>query len=292
LLVACKQVLGGLALGSVLAVLGDARVHCLPQKWPFLIEIAAVELGKFDEFIEVQDPHLSLLEADEAGFAQVTQDPVDVDRAEPERIGQHVLRQRTGIAITCSHPHQLQSRGKFEQEMRHALMCITPTDADQVLDHHRLVARRGPKHRGRKARIVGEGIEKIAGQDLRGLDRGDRFYIVVSGPEENRSEPEEVSRNLEIDDLSRAVVEQLVGADPAVGKDISRRVGLATRSRPAANLRRRRCSASRTLRSDSDSTTKAASFRAKGVCAITTGVPASCQAYQTENTSLPTCGSI
>ena len=74
-------------------------------------------------------------------------------------------------------------------------------------------------HRRRQARGGGENRQKVALGDLRGLDRGDGFHIVVRGAEQDRPQAQEIARNLEIDDLPRATAQDLVGTGPARGDD-------------------------------------------------------------------------
>lgn len=49
---------------------------------------------------------------------------------------------------------------------------------------------------------------------------------MVRGSQQNRAQAEKIAWNLKVDDLSRAVAQQLVGADPPLGEDIRGRMGL------------------------------------------------------------------
>ena len=95
-----------------------------------------------------------------------------------------------------------------------------------MLNHHRLVPRRGPENRGGETRSPGEGFEQVAGQDLGRLHPCDRFDIVIRGAEQDAPQPQKVTRYLKINDLARAAGQQLVGADPTVRQDVGGLVDL------------------------------------------------------------------
>ena len=75
--------------------------------------------------------------------------------------------------------------------------------------------------------VVAKASEQIAFQNLRCLHRRHRLDVVVGGAKQDRAQAEKVARNLEVDDLARAVGQQLVGADPSVREDVGGRMGLA-----------------------------------------------------------------
>ncbi len=120
------------------------RDMSLPQQRAFLIQIGAVELGQIGQPVEIVDRHLALLKGCQPVIAQFAEYTVDVHGAEPERIGEVVLRKRTDKAVACTKTNKGQPSAEFEQEMCGPFQCISPTDADQMLDHHRLVPRGRP----------------------------------------------------------------------------------------------------------------------------------------------------
>jgi hypothetical protein len=126
-------------------------------------------------------------------LAKIPQDPVHMHGAEPERVGQMILGQRTIEPRPVPHAHELQPGPQFEQEVRHALFGRPPAEIDEMLHHHRLVPRGRPEDRGREPWRAREGVEDVGGQHLGGLDPGDGLDAVIGGAEQDAAEPEEVA---------------------------------------------------------------------------------------------------
>ena len=94
-----------------------------------------------------------------------------------------------------------------------------PTDADQMLDHHRLVARRGPEDRRPQSWHPLKGVDHLARRDLGDDDVGHGREAMVRGAQEHAAQAHEVARDREIDHLPAAVGQQLVRARPALLQD-------------------------------------------------------------------------
>lgn len=197
------------------------------QERAFVIQVISVKIGKRHQTVVIIKRHLAELESHQPIFAQFAQDTVDVYRAEAKAVGKHVLRQRALVPGLRRLPYQFQPHAQFQQEMRHALLGIPSAEVDKVFNHHRLVAGGSPQHSRRKAWCRFERLEKITSLDFGGLNRGDRFDVVISGAEQHRAQPQKIARNLEIDDLPRAIGQQLVRADPARSQNVGATLGLA-----------------------------------------------------------------
>ncbi|WP_340692414.1 hypothetical protein [Hyphomonas sp.] len=96
-----------------------------------------------------------------------------------------------------------------------------------MLNHHRLVSRRGPEYRDCKPRVCRECAQEITLQYFRSLNWRDRFDIVISGSQKYRPQAEKVARYLEINNLSGTIAENFIGADPTLRKDVRGSVLLA-----------------------------------------------------------------
>ena len=145
------------------------------QQWSDLIQIGRVKLGKINQTVIIVKPDMAIAERQQPFFAQLPQNTVYMHRTEANRIGQKILRQRTGKAGFIPHTHQREPRTKLEQEMRHTLRCITTANVHQMFDRYRIIPRRGPKDREGKARSIGKGFQQVRFQNLRHLDIGNRF---------------------------------------------------------------------------------------------------------------------
>src|ERR1700733_15317941 len=75
-----------------------------------------------------------------------------MDGAEPERIGQNRLTERTCELICARQPDQPQTIVKLEKEVGHPLDGASSPYADQMLHDHRFVARGRPQDRGAEQR--------------------------------------------------------------------------------------------------------------------------------------------
>ena len=90
---------------------------------------------------------------------------------------------------------------------------------DQMLDHHRLVARGGPQERHAQPRLLLERRHHLPRRDLGHDDVGDRREAVVGGAQQDAAQADDVARDREVDHLPAAVGQQLVGAGPALLED-------------------------------------------------------------------------
>lgn len=184
-----------------------------------MIEVARLEACQLFQPVDVGEVHASLPEREKAVIAQMAQHPVHVNGAEPERVGKVILRQRTRKAGPVAHADKQQTRARREQEMRHAFLGREAADLDQVLDHRRLVARRGPENGGRQARRLREGLEDIGSADLGRLDARRRLDAVTGGAEKYAAQPHEIARDLHIHDLPLAIRQDLVRKRPVLRED-------------------------------------------------------------------------
>ncbi len=124
-------------------------------------------------------------------------------------------------------PHQPQLEPQLDQEVRGADQSVTPADADQVLDHHRLVARGGPQDGGSQARQPLEGGKHPLGRHLGDDDVGDGLGGMIGGSQEDAAQADEVARHADVDHLPAAIGQQLVAAGPALLEDEGTLAGLA-----------------------------------------------------------------
>ena len=67
-----------------------------------------------------------------------------------------------------------------------------------------------------------EGIQNVRPKHFGRLDAGDRLDAVIGGAEQDAAQPEEIARDLEVDDLPFSVGQDLVGTGPAIGQDEGR----------------------------------------------------------------------
>ena len=75
-----------------------------------VLQITGVELGEFDQPVEIIEPDASVAKCRQAILAQYTQDTVNVNRTQSERVGEMILRQRTGIAGRVTQADEFQPR--------------------------------------------------------------------------------------------------------------------------------------------------------------------------------------
>ena len=123
-----------------------------------------------------------LLERHQPFLAQPPQHAIDMHRAQPERVGQMILRQRAIETRLVSQTHELQPGAKFEKEMRDPLLARPPAKVDQMFHHHGLVARHSPQHRRREPLRGREGVEELRRDDLRRLDPRHGLDAVIRCP--------------------------------------------------------------------------------------------------------------
>ena len=76
------------------------------QKRPRLIEIGRIEIRQGDQPLVVIELDLPALKRDKPAFAEFAKDAVDVNGAEPQRIRQMILCERTGIALPTSQTYE------------------------------------------------------------------------------------------------------------------------------------------------------------------------------------------
>ena len=89
------------------------------DKGPCLIQIGHVKIRKRDETVQVVNLDAPILERHEAFLAQVAQDAVHMDGAQPQGVGQVVLRQWTLEAGPVADPDQMKTCAQFQKEMCH-----------------------------------------------------------------------------------------------------------------------------------------------------------------------------
>ena len=114
-------------------------IRHLMQTLAALIQIRRIELGKVHQPVIVVKRHMSVPKCHQSTLAKQAQDAVHMDRAQPQRIGEVILRQRAFEPVLAAHAHQRKPRSQLQQEMGHAGVRITPTDPYEMLHDHCLV---------------------------------------------------------------------------------------------------------------------------------------------------------
>ena len=77
------------------------------------------------------DRDAAALEGQQTLFAQKAQHAVDVNRAQPQRVCQKILRQRAIIAGGAAQPDKPQPDAQFQQKMGRAFNRAAPPHTDQ-----------------------------------------------------------------------------------------------------------------------------------------------------------------
>ena len=184
-----------------------------------LVEIATVVPGELAQTRQVVKRHPAIAEGEQLALAQLAQDAVDVDRGEPDGIGEQVLVQGTGEATLRAQAGELQAQPELDQEMRGADQGAASADVHQVLDHHRLVARGGPQERHAQPGLLLERSHQLPCRYLGHGDVGDRREAVVRGAQQDAAQADDVAGDREVDYLPPAVGQQFVGAGPPLLED-------------------------------------------------------------------------
>ena len=181
---------------------------------------------------------------------------------------------RAGEAARVAQAHQLQAQAELDQEVGGAGQGVAPADADQVLDHHRLVARGGPEDRRAQPRQLLEAVEHPLRRHLGDDGVGDRGRGMVGGAQEHAAKAHEVAGHPEVDHLPAAVGQQLVAAGPALLQDEGALAGLALVDQLGAGGDRARLSleAARAASSPSPSGMNRSSLRANALRTVVTGL--------------------
>ena len=206
----------------------DSRWAALPyfRERAGLIQIGRIEICQFHQMFIVVESHMTVPECDQPILSKLPQDTIDVNRTQPQRIGEMILRQRTIVSRLAAHPHQSQPDTEFQQKVGHAGIRVAASETDQMLDHHRFIPADRPENRHRQPRGSRERLQKIARKNFRRLDIHDRFDAVIGGVQQDTAQPEKIAGDLEIDDLARSVRLDLVGTNPPFREDIGRLIGL------------------------------------------------------------------
>ena len=104
-----------------------------------MVQICRIELGKFHQPAIVVKRHMSVTKGHQSTLAKLPQNAVHMDRAQPQGIGEVILRQRAVEPVLAAQAHQRKPRSELQKEMRQAGVRITPTDPNEMFHHHRLV---------------------------------------------------------------------------------------------------------------------------------------------------------
>jgi hypothetical protein len=111
------------------------------------IQVAAVEARELPEPVQIVDLDGALPQGEQFALTQLTQDAVDMNGGQTQRVGENELAKRTLEFGLGRQSDQARAFRQLHEEMSRALDRIAPPDADEVLDDHRLVTGRRPHKR-------------------------------------------------------------------------------------------------------------------------------------------------
>ena len=111
------------------------------------IQIAALETRELSEPVQVVNLDAAPLQGEQIELAQLSQDAVDMDSSQSQRVSENKLAKRAfELSLGCQ-PHQAQPFSQLHEEMGRALNGIAPPDIDEMLNHHGFVAGGCPHER-------------------------------------------------------------------------------------------------------------------------------------------------
>ena len=146
-----------------------------------LVEVAAVPAGQAVQAGEIVKQDLAFPEGHQTTLTQLAQDTVHMDGSKAQRISQKILVQTGRHNSHRCRARRVADARELEQKVCGAFEGTAPADADQVLDHHRLIARGGPQDRGTQPRQLPEAVHHLPGRHLRDDDIGEGGERVIGG---------------------------------------------------------------------------------------------------------------
>ena len=153
----------------------------------------------------IMDDNSMLRESHQFALPQFPENAVDVNGAEPERVGQNILIERAFELISRGQPDHRQAIVELQEEMRSPLDGATATNADEMLHDHRLVARRRPENGCEELRIVFEHLFQARRFNTADDGIGQGRKRVIRCPQQHAAQSDAVATNWERDDLSSAI---------------------------------------------------------------------------------------
>ena len=119
-------------------------VDCVRRRLGARIEVATLEARQLSEAGQIVNFHGPLSDGEQAPLAQLSQHAVDVNGGEAQGVGDHELAEGAFELGLGGLSDQAQPFGQLHEEVRRALERVAATDADEMLDHHRLIAGGSP----------------------------------------------------------------------------------------------------------------------------------------------------